>query len=95
MLLNWYDGQAGHYIGAHRDSTRGLLTDSPIVMISLGGARVMRFRPVNGSGFTDFDIDNGDVIIMPWFTNSKFKHEVPGFKRHMDKRISITLRCFE
>ena len=95
MLLNWYDGQAGHYIGAHRDSTRGLVADGSIVMISLGGARVMRFRPVNQSGYVDLDIDNGDVIILPMLTNANYKHEVPRFKRHLDKRISITIRCFE
>jgi len=95
MLLNWYDGQAGHYIGAHRDSTKGLLNDSSIIMISLGGTRVMRFRSVSESGFIDLEIHNGDVIIMPLSTNKHFKHEIPRFKRHQDKRISITLRCFE
>ena len=95
MLLNWYDGQAGHYIGAHRDSTQGLVTDSVIIMISLGGSRVMRFRPINRPGFIDVDVDDGDVIIMPLSTNKHFKHEIPRFKRHQDRRISITLRCFE
>ena len=94
MLLNWYDGEAGHYIGAHRDSTKDLLTDSPIVMISLGGQRVMRFRPIVKGDFIDVEIANGDVLIMPYSTNKNFKHEVPRFKRHTDKRISITLRCF-
>ena len=95
MLLNWYDGRKGHYIGAHRDSTKGLVNDSVICMISLGGSRVMRFRPISRSGFTDIDVDNGDVIIMPLSTNTHFKHEVPGFKRNKDRRISITLRCFK
>ena len=95
LLLNWYDGQVGHYIGAHRDSTRGLVADGLITMISLGGSRIMRFRPVNQSGYIDLEIDNGDVIILPMSTNSNYKHEVPRFKRHQDKRISITLRCFQ
>lgn len=95
MLLNWYDSRAGHYIGAHRDSTSGLVIDSPIVMISLGGSRVMRFRPLGQSGYKDVEIDNGDVIVMPFSTNKYYKHEIPRFKRHQDKRISITLRCFD
>ena len=95
LLLNWYDGRAGHYIGAHRDSTNGLVKDSSIIMISLGGSRVMRFRSVSQRGYIDIEIDNGDVIIMPLSTNKYFKHEIPGFKRHQDNRISITLRCFE
>lgn len=31
MLLNWNDAALGHYIGPHRDSTRNVVTDSPIV----------------------------------------------------------------
>ena len=95
MLLNWYDGRLGHYIGAHRDSERGLVQFSSIFMISLGGSRVLRLRSVCRSGFIDLEINNGDVIIMPLTTNKHYKHEVPGFKCHQDKRISITLRCFE
>lgn len=94
-LLNWYDGALGHYIGAHRDSTIGLADDSVIVMISLGEARVTRLRPAGGKGFTDFDSANGSVIVLPLTTNRRFKHEVPRFKRHTCRRISITLRSFE
>ena len=42
LLLNWYDGANGHYMGPHHDSGRNLLRDSPIVTISLGEARVFR-----------------------------------------------------
>jgi len=31
LLLNWYDGAKGHYIGKHRDSRTGLIPDTPIV----------------------------------------------------------------
>ena len=94
MLLNWYDGAAGHYIGAHRDSVKGLVKNSSIVMISLGGSRVMRFRSLKGKGYIDLDIHDGDVVVMPLSTNQHYKHEIPKFKRHQDKRISITLRSF-
>ena len=95
LLLNWYDARMGHYIGAHRDSAKGLLKGSDIIMISLGGSRVMRFRPMAGSGFFDVEVNNGDAIIMPLDTNQHFKHEIPVLKRYQDRRISITLRCFE
>jgi alkylated DNA repair dioxygenase AlkB len=44
LLLNWYDGQLGHYIGRHRDSTRNLVPSSGIVTVSLGEERVFRLR---------------------------------------------------
>ncbi len=31
LLFNWYDGAHDHYIGAHRDSTTGMLEGAPIV----------------------------------------------------------------
>ena len=95
LLLNWYDGRLGHYIGAHRDSTSGLADTSSIFMISLGGSRLLRLRPVKQTGFLDLEIIHGDVIIMPLSTNKHFKHEVPAFKHQRNKRISITMRCFE
>src|ERR1700704_1876312 len=31
VLVNWYDGALGHYIGRHRDSTKNMIADGPIV----------------------------------------------------------------
>lgn len=95
MLLNWYDGQSKHYIGAHRDDTRDLIKGSPIVTISLGEERIFRMRPYNEKGYTDFKVQHGDVIIIPWETNWKWTHEVPSFSKYKKKRISITLRGFK
>ena len=30
LLLNWYDGQRGHYIGRHRDSIQNMIPGTPI-----------------------------------------------------------------
>ncbi len=95
MLLNWYDAEFGHYIGAHRDSHVGLIEDSQIVMISLGGGRITRFRPVHGNGYKDIEVNDGDILIISLATNQHYKHEVPKLKRYQEKRISITLRCFD
>ncbi len=95
LLLNWYDGKKDHYIGAHRDDTRDLLINSPIVTISLGEERLFRLRPFKGKGFKDISIKNGEVIVIPWNTNLKWTHEVPSFKKYTKKRISITLRAYK
>jgi alkylated DNA repair dioxygenase AlkB len=97
LLLNWYDGRQGHYIGRHRDSTRGLVPSSSIVTVSLGEERIFRLRPwphYAGAMPTDFHTGNGSVFILPWDTNRTFTHEVTSSTRLTDRRISITVRAF-
>lgn len=95
LLLNWYEGTLGHYIGKHRDSTTNMVDGAPIVTISLGEQRVFRMRPWKGEGFTDFDAANGTVFILPYDTNQAWTHEVPHAARYQGRRISVTLRAFE
>ena len=97
MLLNWYDGALGHYIGPHRDSTKNMVADSPIVTISLGEERTFRLRPWSAERKTaalDFPARHGTVFVMPWETNLSFTHEIPKTSRAAGRRISITLRAF-
>lgn len=94
VLVNWYDGSLGHYIGPHRDSVQNLVADSPIVTVSLGEERIFRMRPVAGKGYVDIPIPHGSVVIVPYATNRTWKHEVPRSKRHRGKRISVTFRAF-
>jgi alkylated DNA repair dioxygenase AlkB len=95
ILLNWYDGTLGHYIGKHRDSTVNLVQGAPIVMVSFGDKRPMRFRPWNGAGYTDIRCENGGVIVLPWETNLRWQHEMPKSKSWHGKRISMTIRAFQ
>ncbi|WP_420573423.1 alpha-ketoglutarate-dependent dioxygenase AlkB [Kordia sp.] len=95
LLLNWYDGQKDHYIGPHRDDTRDLIHNTPIVTISLGQERIFRMRKYGEKGFKDITIRNSGIIIIPWNTNLKWTHEVPKFKKYDGKRISVTLRAYQ
>jgi alkylated DNA repair dioxygenase AlkB len=94
LLLNWYDGVAGHYIGKHRDSNIDRIEGSPIVTLSFGEARVFRLRPWRGPGFTDIPAVDGGVIVLPWDTNLAWTHEVPAPRGLRGRRISVTLRAF-
>jgi alkylated DNA repair dioxygenase AlkB len=94
VLLNWYDGALGHYIGRHHDSVRGLLPDGCIVTISLGERRVFRMRRDGRPGFLDFELCDGSVVVVPLATNARWKHEVPASRRLRGRRISVTLRAF-
>jgi len=98
ILLNWYDGKLGHYIGRHRDSRTNMVTGAPIVTLSLGEERIFRLRPWpsnRGSKVVDFKTQNGGFFVMPWETNLAWTHEVPASKKQMGRRISITLRAFD
>jgi len=94
ILVNWYDGALGHYIGRHRDSTKGMCRDVPIVTVSFGEERVFRLRPYRGEGRRDFPARDGSVFIMPYETNQAWTHEVPHTRKLRGRRISVTLRGF-
>ena len=95
ILLNWYDGSRGHYIGKHRDSTKHMVEGSPIVTISFGEERTFRLRPWKLPGMRDFPARDGAVFVMPYDTNLTWTHEVPGFAGQQGRRISVTLRAFD
>lgn len=94
LLFNWYDARHAHYIGKHRDSTKGMIEGAPIVTISLGATRLFRLRPWRGSGMIDLEVDHGSVLVIPYATNSLWTHEVPHRAADRGRRISITLRGF-
>lgn len=94
MLLNWYDGSLGHYIGRHRDSIKNMVPGAPIVTISLGESRTFRLRRWKGNAIHDFCADHGTVFVMPFETNRSWTHEVLRRKAERGRRISITLRAF-
>jgi alkylated DNA repair dioxygenase AlkB len=95
LLLNWYDATLSHRIGKHRDSVKQMVVGAPMVTISLGAMRTFRVRPWRGTGWTDFTVADGDVIVMPYRTNLEYTHEVPHFKQNIGQRISVTIRAFE
>ena len=94
VLVNWYDGGLGQYIGRHRDSTMNMIEGAPIVTISLGEERIFRLRPWKGQGTLDFPAEDGTIFIMPYETNRHWTHEVPRRARDRGRRISVTLRAF-
>ena len=94
ILLNWYDGSMGHYIGKHRDSIQNMVAGSPIVTISFGEERTFRLRPWRQSGFQDFPARDGTVFVMPYDTNLAWTHEVPTRAKRQGRRISVTIRAF-
>jgi alkylated DNA repair dioxygenase AlkB len=96
VLLNWYDGRLGHYIGKHRDSRANMVDGAPIVTISLGEERKFRLAPWRrrNEDSVEFLADDGRVFVMPYETNLAWTHAVPASRRYTGRRISVTLRAF-
>ena len=95
LLLNWYAGELGHYIGRHSDSTKRMVVDAPIVTISLGEERIFRLSHPKTKSTRDFTARDGTVFVMPYATNLKWKHKVPHFAHCRGRRISVSIRAFE
>lgn len=94
VLVNWYDGALGHYIGRHRDSTKDVVLGTPIVTISFGETRIFRVRPWKGAGLADFPALDGTYFVMPYETNLANTHEIVRRSKMFGKRISVTIRAF-
>ncbi len=95
LLVNWHDGSLGHRHGPHRDEIRGLIPGAPIVTVSLGEERIFRLRPYRvGNPRIDLSLEHGDFVVLSWTANRHWTHEIPRFRRHCGRRISVTLRAF-
>jgi alkylated DNA repair dioxygenase AlkB len=94
LLLNWYDGKLGHYIGPHHDSTKNMVDGAPIVTVSLGETRTFRLTHPRLKTRSDFIAEDGSVFVMPFDTNLAWKHSVPKSAKRLGRRISITFRAF-
>jgi alkylated DNA repair dioxygenase AlkB len=95
LLLNWYDGALGHYIGPHHDSTKNMVSGAPIVTVSFGEKRLFRLTHPKLKLTRDFPAEAGTVFVMPYHTNLAWKHAVPKLTRYGGRRISITFRAFQ
>jgi alkylated DNA repair dioxygenase AlkB len=96
LLVNWYDGSLGHYIGPHHDDVRSVVDGSPIVTVSFGETRDFR---LSGGGEDqkphDFPAPPGTVFVLPYDTNLAWKHSVPKKARYKGRRVSATFRAFQ
>jgi len=99
LLLNWYDGKLGHYIGRHRDSVQQMYPGAPIVTMSFGEDRTFRIRrwKVKATEEPPRDViaRDGTVFVMSWHSNRDFTHEILRSKRQTGRRISVSVRALE
>lgn len=93
--LNWYDADLGHYMGLHRDVTKCLVKEAPIVTVSFGASRVFRLKPWWPGDVLDILTGHGTVLVIPFETNRVWRHGVLHRPFDTGRRISVTFRAFE
>ena len=99
-LLNWYDGELGHYIGRHADDERQLAAHAPIVSLSFGAPRRFRFTRAGADWAKHekvvVELGDGDALVMGGQTQRTHKHEIMKLRQRdpRGRRVNLTLRAF-
>ena len=93
VLVNYYENGT-QYISAHKDSSWGLVPGQPIVGLSFGATRTFRIREAAGNKIRlDLPLEDNSLVVM--LSQTGFTHEIPGRKRLLGERWSLTLRAHQ
>ncbi|KFC18912.1 alpha-ketoglutarate-dependent dioxygenase AlkB [Epilithonimonas lactis] len=90
-LVNFYmDGKSS--MGYHSDQTDILETDTGIAIVSIGEARVLKFRNIeNPAQFLTYELTAGSLVYMTQEIQKIWKHSIPKSDTE-NGRISLTFR---
>ena len=97
ILVNWYGPE--DYIGFHSDDEKNLLTNEPIVTLTLmeypSETRKFVLKPIGDGSSKEYQIGQGDIFVMGGDCQKTHKHGLPKSKKYKSRRISITIRGFQ
>ncbi|SEK46219.1 Alkylated DNA repair dioxygenase AlkB [Aquimarina amphilecti] len=85
-LLNLYH-TGEDSLGWHSDSEKGA-----VASLSLGAARKFVFKNKSTKEKVDFNLSNGDLLVMKGDTQENWLHTVPRTKKVSTPRINLTFR---
>lgn len=95
VLVNHY--RDGHdSMGRHADDEPELgpaPDDIRIASISLGARRVFRLHARTGGLRIDYELGEGDLLVMGGTTQRHFVHELVRTRRPVAPRLNLTFRC--
>jgi alkylated DNA repair dioxygenase AlkB len=92
LLLNRYRDGADR-MGWHADDEPELDDQAPIVSLSLGAARDLRFRPRRGDEAPfAINLADGDLLVMDPPSQIHWQHALPPRARVQQERINLTFR---
>lgn len=75
----------------HGDRHRHHVVDPVVAIVSLGGRRPLRLRPVGGGAGHSWELGEGDLFVMGGACQHDWQHSVPKI-RHAAPRLSVTYR---
>ena len=90
VLHRYIDGK--DVIGAHQDKDLDIAEQSTIVSISLGQSRYFKIRNSESNESVKIQVDDGDMILLPYTMNQWCKHEILKEEAAHGVRYSITAR---
>lgn len=99
-LLNWYPAGVRSGIGAHSDSEKELVENTPVLSISLGATCIFNFHKiVKGGSYPPSvthttQLHDGSVFLMDETCQKEYMHSIPYGVNEQD-RISLTFRGFK
>ena len=90
-LINYYlEGKAK--MGYHSDQTDILEAETGIAIISLGEARILKFRNIaNPEVFVSYELASGSLVYMTQEIQDEWQHAIPKSNTE-NGRISLTFR---
>jgi alkylated DNA repair dioxygenase AlkB len=90
-LINYY-ANGKSKMGFHSDQIDILEADTGVAIISLGQARILRFREINDKTNTvDFELLSGSLFYMTQDVQAKWEHAIPEAATDAE-RMSLTFR---
>ncbi len=88
---NWY--RAGDdAVAWHADRIGRTQVDPLVAVVSLGGPRPFRVRPMEGGASVAFEVHSGDLLVMGGSCQHRWQHCIPR-RRGVGGRISLTFRA--
>lgn len=91
VLANLYrDGRDS--MGGHADDEKELGANPVIASLSFGDSRLLRFRHIATGRKLDFELANGDLLVMAGELQHHWRHELPKTREAKQPRINLTFR---
>lgn len=93
-FLNRYINQSMH-LGWHSDNSPEMDDNRPIVIVSFGAERDIKFRKIGSNSAMSIKLGNGSVCIMHPGMQDTHQHRIPKSGNICGERISLTFRGYK
>jgi len=82
-------------IGLHSDKTQSWTPESNVAILSFGADRTFTITNLEGKVEQTFELSCGDLFLLGWKDNMKYKHGILAAKEPCGPRVSLCFRNIE